>query len=91
MTNDELQAHIAAIEKAMPEIEESVDDKAWGKPSPYSILIGDVKVKYRIKPKPLECWVSFHDGGVWNVFDEKPTKIESDAVLVRMREVTDEV
>lgn len=64
MTNDELQGHIKAIEAAVEagEIEENdEDDDVWGPCGGGMVVLGS-GARYRIKPKPLECWVIRHNG-----------------------------
>lgn len=57
---------------------------------------------YRIKPKPLECWVNVYPGRAFNAYPSKALAIANDAaegvtkpdlalrVAVHMREVTND-
>ena len=56
MDNNELQAHIKALEEALErgEIEEALsDNEHWIPPRNNGVLLNGV-YRYRIKPKPLE-------------------------------------
>ena len=106
MNNDDLQAYIKAIRDAFErgEIEELLPTNTeWTLPYAENIMISadDAGPKYRIKPKPLECWVVVSTDGT-DMFCDTPNEAEEKVEawnkeypksgphrVVHMREVTE--
>jgi hypothetical protein len=86
VTNDELQAHISALNQAAAdgEIEWNVLGNVW---EPLARTF--INYAYRIKPKPREVWVLEFGDGSFRAYsiDDAPPAISVGSRLTRFREV----
>ena len=103
MTNEELQAHIKAIEAALRagEVEERHEDNdAWVHATDGLVLIGSSEFEYRIRPELMEFWVNEYpddhpsagDRMIWQTPDSAKDGACKGAirVAIHMREVSPE-